>query len=373
MDLSNHDEPNGSEADDVEDRPVAADDLRTMAGWVRWGRTIIEPHEGGARLDRYLARRFTYRSRTGWVAKIREGKLRVGGRKVRPSYILRAGDLIEYRAPPLPEPAVDTNCPILYEDDALLAVNKSGNIPVHPSGRYFLHTVLHVLGRERSAGWLRVVHRLDRETSGVLVFAKSLSAAQRLARQFEDRLVHKSYLAVVWGDLTRECEIDRPLGRGSMSTVRKAMAVVPDGRPSRTIVRPLSGGRDVTLVEARPLTGRLHQIRVHLKSIGHPIVGDKLYGQDEGIFLKFLKGHSLTEGEYQRLGSRRQALHSWKLALKHPADDRAMEIRAALPEDFRTLTKERGLDITPLAIGGASPVTWGEGNMDSTSDSGGRA
>lgn len=351
-----HDEP----LDDNGPFPSSLEDPRTMEGWVRWGRTVIEPQEAGARLDQYLARRFTYRSRTGWVSKIREGKLRVGGRKVRPSYLLKPGDVIEYRSPPLPEPPVDTNCPIIHEDDSLLAVSKSGNIPVHPSGRYFLHTVLHVLGRDRPDGWLRIVHRLDRETSGVLAFAKSLVAAQRLTRQFEDRLIRKSYLCVVWGHLHEPQDIDRPLGRNIDSGVRKAVGVDPDGRPSRTLVRPLSRGREVTLVEARPLTGRLHQIRVHLKSIGHPVVGDKLYGKDENMFLKTLAGESLTDEDYEKLGFRRQALHAWRLGLAHPASGQRMEIRAVPPIDFRDLMEERELDGTPIRDGRESTTVWEE-------------
>lgn len=349
-----HDEP----FDDNGTIASSPGDLRTMEGWVRWGRTVIEPQEAGTRLDQYLAKRFTYRSRTGWVSKIREGRLRVGGRRVRPSYALKAGDLIEYRALPLPEPPVDTNCPIIHEDDAILAVSKSGNIPVHPSGRYFLHTVLHVLGRDRRDGWLRIVHRIDRETSGVLIFAKSLAAARSLTRQFEDRLIEKAYLSVVWGHLAEEQEIDAPLGPNPRSEVRKSVGVVPGGRSSRTHVLPLAHGREVTLVEARPLTGRLHQIRVHLKSIGHPVVGDKLYGKDERMFIKASKGHGLTDEDYAVLGWRRQALHAWKLALKHPATGRRMMIQAVPPRDFRDLMEERGLDGEPVGSCMRSAVRW---------------
>jgi 23S rRNA pseudouridine1911/1915/1917 synthase len=218
-----------------------------------------------------------------------------------------------------------------------------------------------VLGRDRPDGWLRIVHRLDRETSGVLVFAKSLAAAQHLTRQFEGRLIRKSYLCVVWGHLHEPQDIDRPLGRNIDSGVRKAVGIDPDGRPSRTLVRPLSRGRDVTLVEARPLTGRLHQIRVHLKSIGHPVVGDKLYGNDEGMFLKFLHGESLTDEDYEKLGFRRQALHAWKLGLVHPGSGKRIEIRAAPPIDFRDLMEERELDATTIKDGRESTVAWEEG------------
>jgi RluA family pseudouridine synthase len=320
------------------------EDARSLGSWVRWGRTEIHPSEAGTRLDRYLAGRFTYRSRTGWVRKIREGRIVVNEKRVRPSYRLRPGDVIRYKASPLPEPPVDANCPVLYEDEHLLAVNKSGNIPVHPSGRYFRHCLLHILA-PRYGGWdaLRIVHRLDRETSGVLVFARSPEMARRLAEQFQSREVRKSYLAVVWGDLDRERLVDLPLGRNPASRVRKAVGVVPGGRPSQTRLRPLFRAGEVTLVEAIPLTGRLHQIRVHLREIGHPILGDKLYGRDEGLFLKFIRGEALTPGEQRLLGFRRQALHAWRLRLRHPATGQPLEITAPLPEDLRELLASRGI------------------------------
>jgi len=318
--------------------------LRTMEGWVQWGRTLVDPEDAGRRLDVYLARRFTYRSRTGWAQKIREGRMRVGGERVRPSYLLKAGDLLQYRADPLPEPEVETRCPTLHEDESLLAVNKSGNIPVHPAGRYFRNCLLHLLSpRGAKEPHLRVVHRLDRETSGVVVFAKSAAAARSLGRQFEERTVRKSYLAVVWGTLTGERDVDLPLGYRPSAAIAKAVGIVPGGRPARTRLRPLASRDGVTLVEAIPLTGRLHQIRVHLQASGFPILGDRLYGRDPRLFLKSLAGPLDTDDD-AFLGFRRQALHALKLAFDHPETGGRLEIVAAPPEDFSRLLKERGLD-----------------------------
>ncbi|MBD3334427.1 MAG: RluA family pseudouridine synthase [Candidatus Eisenbacteria bacterium] len=321
---------------------------RTMEGWVRWGSTRIGPAEAGVRLDRYLAQRFTYRSRTDWAHKIRQGRIRIDERTVRPSYILKAGDNLQYRARPLPEPDVDAACPILFEDETLVAVAKSGNIPVHPAGRYFRNSLLLRLEAERyERGGLRIVHRLDRETSGVLLFAKSVEAARHLAGQFEHRRVAKRYLAVVWGRLEAPRKIALPLGRNPESKIRKAMGVVEGGRPSRTSVRPLSSGPETTLVEAQPLTGRLHQIRVHLRAIGHPILGDKMYGTDENYFLRFLRGETLQGDDFERLGFHRQALHAWRLQLRHPATGELLDLHAPLPDDLRGLLGERGLHPPP--------------------------
>lgn len=335
------------------------DPLQTMEGWVRSGRAVVPAKDAGRRLDQYLAGRFTYRSRTSWAERVREGTLLVGGRRVRPSHIVREGDLIEYKAPPLPEPPVDDTIHTLYEDDAVLAVSKSGNLPVHPSGRYFRNTLLFIVGKGRPQDrWLRIVHRIDRETSGVLLFAKTLEAAQRLGRQFEDRLVSKAYLAVVWGEVTGEREINSPLGFDPRSRIRKAVHVVPDGRPSKTVIRPLSHGDGVTLVEALPLTGRIHQIRAHLKSVGHPILGDKMYGRDEEIFLKFIEKKRITDKDLRRLGFRRQLLHAWKLRFRHPQTGKVVEIQADPPGDFLEVLRDRGLDVSILGPAEAAPVRW---------------
>ncbi|MBU1699394.1 MAG: RluA family pseudouridine synthase [Candidatus Eisenbacteria bacterium] len=321
------------------------DELRTMAGWVRWGCTQIDPADAGERLDRYLARRFTYRSRTDWAQKIREGRIRIDERIIRPSYLLKTGDMLQYRARLLPEPEVDADCPTVYEDDALLAVNKSGNIPVHPAGRYFRNSLLLQLEEHKyGRGILHIVHRLDRETSGVILFTKSSAWARELSFQFENRKIEKTYLAVVWGHLENERLIDLPLGQNGQSKVRKAVGIVPGGRPSRTQVRPLSYGEKVTLVEARPLTGRLHQIRVHLRAIGHPILGDKLYGKDEEYFLKFLGGTPLSEEDYEDLGFRRQALHAWKISIEHPVSKELLEITAPPNSELKALFEKFKLE-----------------------------
>ena len=141
----------------------------------------------------------------------------------------------------------------------------------------------------------------------------------------------------------RQILIDLPLGRNSESKVRKAVGVLSGGRPSRTWVQPLSWGDQVTLVEARPLTGRLHQIRVHLRAIGHSILGDKLYGKDESYFLKFISGTPLSDEDYKVLGLHRQALHAWKLTVEHPVSGERLEMTAPPAADLEGLLKCHGL------------------------------
>jgi len=258
--------------------------------------------------------------------------VQLNGVTVRPGHFLRHGDQIRYLPDPRPEPKVSKSYRILFEDDDLLAVHKPAHLPVHPSGRYYRNTLLLMLLEERKEqldnASLRIIHRLDRETSGVILFGKGKTAAAALAGQFESRLVRKAYLAVVHGK-PREDRflIDAPIGRDTRSLIRKAMTVTADGQPARTGVKVLRRGGDHSLLLARPYTGRLHQIRVHLRHAGFPVLGDKVYGLDPGLFLRFV-GSTLTDGDRRRLMWRRQALHAWKLRFSHPRDGRILQIRA---------------------------------------------
>ncbi|MBP6874934.1 MAG: RluA family pseudouridine synthase [Candidatus Eisenbacteria bacterium] len=338
------------DADDAGRSPEGAHPERArpdaIRAWVRSGRTLVDPLRAGVRLDLFLARRFTYRSRTQWGRIIREGRVTVNHGRVRPSRVLRAGDSIEYVPLSRPEPPIDREIAILHADADLVAVAKSGNLPLHPSGRYFRHTLLHLLQSERPE-WerLRVIHRLDRETSGVVVFGLSRAAAARVARQFHDRKVEKRYLALVWGEPAEErFTIDLPLGRARESLIRKAVGVREDGIPARTEVRLLHRGDGWAWVEARPLTGRLHQIRVHLKAAGLPIMGDKVYGPSERLFLKFVAGEAFTASEQAALGMERQALHAYRLRIAHPRTGEACVFTAPLPRDLCAALAARGLD-----------------------------
>jgi RluA family pseudouridine synthase len=295
----------------------------------------------GVRLDAFLARTFPYRSRTSWAALIRGGRVRLNDASARPARSLKPGDRIVYLPDPRPEPRVSERFRILFEDEAILAVRKPANLPVHPCGRYFRNTLLLLLldrrGESLDQTDLRIVHRLDRETSGLILFGKGKLAASDLSQQFEHREVHKSYLAIVHG-CPREDRllIDEPIGRAESSPVRKAMCVRRDGRPSRTSIRVLRRGPEHALLAALPHTGRLHQIRVHLQSIGHPIVGDKVYGLDPRLFLRFVGGE-LSRSDRERLLWRRQALHAWKLTFRHPRDQRRVTIRAPVGAGWRRL------------------------------------
>ncbi|MBD3236185.1 MAG: RluA family pseudouridine synthase [Candidatus Eisenbacteria bacterium] len=335
--------------------PDAAD-RGAIRGWVREGETRVAVDAAGMRLDRYLAARFTYRSRTQWGALIRCGRIRVNQQSVKPACVLRAGDRIGYVPLQRAEPPIDRRIALLYVDEAVVVVAKSGNLPLHPSGRYFRHTLLHLLlDTHPEWGRLHVVHRLDRETSGVVVFGRSRDDTARLASQFRSRRVRKEYLAIVEGRPESErFVIDLPLGSARDSQIRKAVAVREDGVTARTMIHVRHRGQDWALVEAVPETGRLHQIRVHLRAVGLPILGDKVYGQSERFFLKFVAGEALTAQERCRLGLARQALHAYRLALRHPRSGQPIAWRAPLPEDLAAALRERGCDPALWAAGEAS-------------------
>ena len=318
----------------------------SLRAWVRAGRTVVDPAHAGVRLDLYLARRFTYRSRTQWRKIVREGRLTVNSLAARPSRVLRTGDRIDYVPRRRPEPPVDRHYLLLHADDDLVAVAKGGNLPIHPSGRYFHHTLLHLL-LEDHPEWrrLHVIHRLDRETSGVVVFGRTRAAAGRVARQFRERTVEKRYLALVMGSPPNDrFTIDLSLGPARDSLIRKAVGVRPDGVPAKTSIRVLRRGPDWTWLEARPLTGRLHQIRVHLKAAGLPIAGDKVYGADERFFLKFVAGEPLTPEEQARLGHPRQALHAFRLRIRHPRSGATCTFEAPLPTELVGLLQSLRLE-----------------------------
>jgi len=283
------------------------------------------------RLDSYFAGRFTYLTQDQWRKEILEGKVSIDGAIV-PSLekTLRGGEILAWDGSGIVEPAVDESITILYEDERLVVVNKPGNLPVHPSGRYFNNTLVMMLA-DRYGRKLYPVHRLDRETSGVVLLAFDGKSAGHLSASKGSN----EYLALVHGNFPDELLIvDLPLGPDIESVVRKKRKAWPGGAErARTRFRKVLTAGDISLVRCFPETGRLHQIRIHLLSTGYPIVGDKLYGRDETAFLTFIE-YGLTRELQKQLVLPRCALHAAKLAFLHPISKKKMIIRAPLPKMF---------------------------------------
>jgi 23S rRNA pseudouridine1911/1915/1917 synthase len=237
---------------------------------------------------------------------------------------------------------------VLWEDEAVLAVDKPAGLVVHPSGRHLSDTLIqrvHAVygqGEELERGNApRLCHRLDRETSGVVLVGKHPVAHADVMGQFERREVEKEYLAIVRGSPAEDRgTIDMPIGSSRTSSVELKMTVAADGSPSRTDWRVLERHRGCSLVSCTPWTGRQHQIRVHLAAIGHPVVGDKLYGGDDELFQKGLDG-TLSSADHKALGLPRQALHNYRVAFRSPASGERVEVHSPLAADMERYLDER--------------------------------
>jgi RluA family pseudouridine synthase len=286
------------------------------------------------RVDSYLADRFTYFSRSRWQKEISGGKLLLNGKILQSHHKrVRAGDTISYNGRGEAEPEVLRDYSEIYRDKWILAVDKPGNLPVHPSGVFFRNTLLTILEEDYNRA-LYPVHRLDRETSGIILFAKDRDTASVLQKNFH--LVKKSYLAIVHGTpAKREFRDQTPLGNDSGSQVRKKRKAFPGaGESAETLFSLLYSRGDFSLLKAVPVTGRTHQIRVHCEHSGFPILGDKLYGLDERYYLEFIeKGNS--NDLLKKTGFHRSALHSYSIRFFHPAKEQDMLISSPFPSDFR--------------------------------------
>jgi 23S rRNA pseudouridine1911/1915/1917 synthase len=288
--------------------------------------------DGEARLDKYVCTRHPELSRSQVQKLIVAGNITVNGRPAKPGHRLSPGDRIDITIPPTPPSALKPEAiplKIIYEDDDLLVVDKPAGITVHPAPGHPEHTLVNAIlayfphladiGVSLRPG---VVHRLDKDTSGVMLVAKNSAAQDYLARQFQSHSVTKAYLALVKGHLTPENGIiEADIGRDLRN--RKKMAVVAHGREARTEYRVVKYIGNYTLLEVMPETGRTHQIRVHLAAIGFPVVGDKVYG---------VKSPYLA----------RQFLHAARLGFKLPSTGKYVEFESTLPPDLQQALEDIG-------------------------------
>ena len=350
--------PDRSDPSDDSDAESALDEqkLSTLRSRLK---LVVAKDEAGLRLDHFLAKRCPWRSRTKIAELIENDMVELAGRAARPSRKVQAGETILVKLPrpkrelDLHASGADATLPLLFEDAHLLAVDKPPNIPVHPSGRLLEDTVitrLHVRFGVGAPGFdtetsivPKLCHRLDLETSGVLLVAKSDFVAAEMNRQMRSRETVKEYLALVHGTVREEAfVIDAPLGDHPASLVSNRRAVVFDGSPSKTGITVERRFRDFTLVRCRLYTGRRHQIRCHLHHAGFPIVGDKIYGLDEEFFLAYYE-ERLDESLLARLLLPRQALHAARLVVTHPKSGAPLEITAPLPDDLRQFLAQLGV------------------------------
>src|SRR5262245_4554806 len=311
---------------------------------------LVDARLEGQRLDLALTAVLTWRSRSSIHRLIDGGFVLVDGRRVQSSRRVRTGETIVVDIPPNPtanpDPGANIEFPVLYEDAWMIAVDKPAGMAVHPSGRRLDGTLMQALHRRyrhpddpEHDVVPRLLHRIDVETSGVVAVGLDEQFHHLVARQFEDRLVRKSYLAVVHGCPAQiEGAIDLSMVPDKASSVRLKLTTSDSGagQPALTNFRVVRRGVRYSLLEVRPKTGRTHQIRVHLAAIGCPIVGDKLYGGDEQLFLRQLAG-TLGEAQRAQLVLDRHALHSHTLTFFHPMLSRETTLVAPLPADMAAL------------------------------------
>jgi 23S rRNA pseudouridine1911/1915/1917 synthase len=301
---------------------------------------VIEPLDSGKRLDRYIASCISDCSRSIATNLIRNGQIRVQGMVRKPGYRVKAGDEISGCIPP-PEPVLFKPEPIpieiLHEDDEIIVINKQPGLVVHPAPGHHSGTLVNALlhhcpklngiGGELRPG---IVHRIDKDTSGVLVVAKNDRAHIHLSRQFKSRRVKKMYLALVYGKMESDSgSVSLPIGRHPVD--RKKMST--NSRKSRiaeTTWQIIERFERASLIEVNLKTGRTHQIRVHCAAINHPVMGDKVYGPRK-------TGRTAPYSKSQFESVPRQMLHAWRIVLTHPVTEEIVSFEAPIPSDMQAV------------------------------------
>lgn len=291
---------------------------------------VVDETAAGERLDRWLASLPGAPTRSQIAAAIADGLVTVAERPAKAGQRLRAGDRVVFRSRPVEEAttvaAEDIALDVLYEDAHLVAINKPAGMVVHPAvgnrRGTLVNAILHAYPRAEWPGAREragIVHRLDRDTSGVILVALSAVALEGIAKQFRERTVEKEYLALVRGRVSAAGTIDAAIGRHPRDRKRMSTAA-RKARSAQSRYEPLERFADTTLLLVRPRTGRTHQIRVHLATAGWPIVADPLYGG---------AGSGAARRRMTRL-----ALHAWRIGFEHPASGARMTVTAPLPADF---------------------------------------
>jgi 23S rRNA pseudouridine1911/1915/1917 synthase len=310
----------------------------------------VEPNYAGWRLDLYLCQKMRRLSRAR-VQRLIETSL-VGERKLKPSTLVTPGLTFRLRRRARTEPETPSEFGEVYLDDAILVLDKPAGLPIHPTARYHNGTLVALLkkrfGDQASA---HPAHRLDRETSGLLVCGRGSEVCRRLMRSFVSGEVHKEYLAVCEGGPERdEFIVDAPIAEGT-ELIRIAVRIDEAvGKPAVTefsvLKRFTRDGTPFALLRARPRTGRQHQIRIHLQRAGFPLVGDKMYGPNPDYFDRFSKG-TLEPEAWSRLRLQRHALHAAALEFPHPVTREPLRFESPLPEDLRAFCTNGGPCLSP--------------------------
>jgi 23S rRNA pseudouridine1911/1915/1917 synthase len=294
---------------------------------------IVVPREcDGWRLDHFLKRRIGRLSRTR-IQRIIATQIELNGRRPRPATAVRHGETIFLERPAPVEPDVPRTFEVLYADEAVLVIDKPAGLPMHTSAKFWRNTLVAVLRERYPAQHTEICHRIDRETSGVMLIARTPLAGSLLKGAFAARKIAKRYLALVKGCPPDEGIIDQPLKLLETPT-HLMMGPADDGLPATTRFRVVRRFAAHALVAASPETGRQHQIRVHLASLGHPLVGDKLYGAGEQYFMEACDTGISSDLLARFDGLARHALHAERLTFPHPVSGKSVTVSSPLPADL---------------------------------------
>lgn len=311
-------------------------------------RFTIPPDQAGRTLLNFLHARFPYFPDAGWLERIDRHRLLINGADTHPDHPLVTGDLIEYLDWDVPEPEVNLTFSIIHREDTFIVIDKPAGLPCHPGGRYLHNSLTMQIQKQLQIEAPILVNRLDRETSGLILVALDRRTAKALQQQFAQREVSKRYLVFVERAFPETLSAEGYIVPDTDSVVRKrrrfiraseadpTLADAPDADWAVTHFTRRRTNGIISEVEARPTTGRQHQIRATLCGLGFPVVGDKLYGVDPVIFLRFCNG-TLTPDDHAHLRLDRQALHAAALRFRHPQSRRTMDLEAPLPADLQAL------------------------------------
>jgi len=296
----------------------------------------VAREQAGLRLDRFLQTRIPRISRTRAQAIVKRCAYHADGRKRRASERVRAGETVIIVRPPMDEPPTPQDYGVLLEDEEVLVVDKPPGLPMHPTATYHRNTLSYLLEQRYPAAPPQFAHRLDKETSGLVICGKTRDAEVTLKLAFERRQVHKEYLAIVRGEMRDDAgEIRLPMGP-VREGLHVMMEVRDDGHVCETRYEVLGRREGASLVRLRPHTGRQHQLRVHLAALGYPILGDKLYGPSGPAPFLDVIDEGFTASILADLGHPRHALHAHALDIAHP-EGHALTLRSPLPPDLEAL------------------------------------
>lgn len=297
-------------------------------------------------LAEYLSNRFTYYDKTKWAERIMDGKISLNGEIcLNPANFVGASDTIAYDAGEIIEPEADLNYSVVYEDDWLLGVNKPGNLLIHRSGKAFKNNLVYQLRFVHNPSYpdAHSTHRIDRETSGLVLLTKNKDQVSFVNKLFIDNKITKHYCAIVNGVFPESIElIDSPIGSAGLQSIPYKYWIDQNGKPALTkIISVEKINEFYSFVRLEPKTGRTHQLRVHLAATGYPIIGDKLYSVSEDEHIAW-RDNRLDNDKFI---IPRQALHCTSMSFIHPFTNKPCTIAAPLPNDMKNFIIERNANL----------------------------